>query len=353
VGIIDSDVHNMVKSPQSLNPYLARRWHEHRVWPGVYRAHGGLMLGAPARPSVFRIDTFPEDGPPGSSLKLLQEQLLDAYRVSQAILHPILATLMFPQNGDHGAALAAATNDWMAAEWLSQDDRLYGGITVPVEDGNLAAAEIARVAGNRRFVKVVVPVTTLEPLGSSKYWPIYEAAAGAGLPVAAHVGGFSGAATGSGWSTYFSEYHTILVTAYSAQATSLLASGVLHRFPDLQFVFEEGGLAWLRPLMWRLDHAWRDAGDEVPHLDEPPSEIIRRHFWLSTQPLDEPWHHHHLGQLLDHLGMDDRILFASDYPHHDFDDAKRVLPAASVGRERRERIMTRNARGLYRFEDIP
>jgi hypothetical protein len=55
--------------------------------------------------------------------------------------------------------------------------------------------------------------------------------------------------------------------------------------------------------------------------------------------------------LFDELGMDDRILYASDYPHHDFDDPGRVLPASLIGHERRRKMLSTNAERLFRFAD--
>src|SRR5688572_4479369 len=83
-----------------------------------------------------------------------------------------------------GGALASALNDWMTAEWLGRDPRMYGAITIPTEDGVLAAQEIRRAAQHRRFVQVLMFSRTRDPMGHRRYWPIYEAAAEAGLPVA-------------------------------------------------------------------------------------------------------------------------------------------------------------------------
>jgi predicted TIM-barrel fold metal-dependent hydrolase len=44
--------------------------------------------------------------------------------------------------------------------------------------------------------------------------------------------------------------------------------------------------------------------------------------------------------------MDDRILFATDYPHWDFDSPDRAIPSV-VPRELRAKIMAGNARELY------
>jgi predicted TIM-barrel fold metal-dependent hydrolase len=278
----------------------------------------------------------------------MREQYLDPFGVRAGVLSP-LDPLAWPTSGDLSLALNRGLNDWLAVEWLDRDDRLFGAISVPLEDGRLAAEEIERVASNPRFVMVLLLVTTREPLGHPKYWPVYEAAAANGLPVAIHVAGFSGTATATGYPTYHVESHLTMVLPYVTQVVSLVSSGVLARWPSLQLVMEEGGIGWAPPLMWRLDRAWEAMSADYPHLDERPSDVIRRHFWFTTQPLDEPEKDEYLPQLLDHLGMDDRILFASDYPHWDFDNPDRVLESSVVGHERREKILCRNALGVMRF----
>jgi predicted TIM-barrel fold metal-dependent hydrolase len=348
-AIIDCDVHNALKKPEDLKPYLPARWHvyyDQGPRPGV---SGGQALGARPQPHVYRGDSVPAEGEPGSDLELMREQLLDAYNVTHAVVHPINNLLRMPTYGAAGGAIVQALNDWMIAEWLERDERIYGSISVTVEDGELAAKEIARVAQHPKFAKVMLPMVTREGLGHPKYWPIYEAATKFGLPVAAHVGGFSGTQSGAGWTTYFLEHHAAYAQHYQTHVVSLVYSGVFEQLPNLQFVLEEGGLTWLAPLMWRLDHSWEAMREVVPHLAEPPSEIIRRHFYFTTQPLDEPDEPKFLPQVLDMLNMDDRIMFSSDYPHWDFDDPTRVLPASLIGAERRKKIMTTNAERLFGF----
>jgi predicted TIM-barrel fold metal-dependent hydrolase len=345
VEIIDVDVHNATKSRADVRRYLPAAFHAE--YDRFYSDYRGVRVGAAARPSVYRMDTFPETGRPGSDLDLLCEQLLDRYGITKAIVHPVAEVLSFVQYGTFGLALAAALNEWMLDKWLRPDHRIFGAISVPVEDGSMAAAEIERMAAAPEYVKVMIPASTREPLGHSKYWPIYEAAEAHGLPIAAHVGGFSGADTAP---TYFVESHANLVMSYPAQAASLVYSGVFTRFPRLKLIFEEGGLAWLAPLMWRLDRAWEDMRDDLPQLDERPSDVLRRHSYLTTQPIDEPDDPKQLRQLLRQLDLDDKILFASDYPHWDFDDPNRVLQASLIGAELRERILATNAKRIFDFE---
>ena len=100
--------------------------------------------------------------------------------------------------------------------------------------------------------------------------------------------------------------------------------------------------------MWRLDRCWRQLRDEVPDVKRPPSESIREHFWITTQPMEEPPQKVYLEQFLEHLDMNDRLMFATDYPHWDFDAPDRTLPSA-LEPDLRRRIMSENARDLYRF----
>ena len=85
----------------------------------------------------------------------------------------------------------------------------------------------------------------------------------------------------------------------------------------------------------------------MPHLTRAPSEYIREHFYVTTQPMEEPEQPEHLIEVMDAIGWD-RILFASDYPHWDFDDPFMALPP-SLSETRRRGIFSGNARALYRF----
>ena len=81
-----------------------------------------------------------------------------------------------------------------------------GLVVVANEDGPTAAAEIRKRAGDRNFVQVLLLSRNVEPLGQRRYWPIYEAAEEAGLPVGVHAFGFGGnPITASGWPSFYIE----------------------------------------------------------------------------------------------------------------------------------------------------
>jgi predicted TIM-barrel fold metal-dependent hydrolase len=122
---------------------------------------------------------------------------------------------------------------------------------------------------------------------------------------------------------------------------------VFERLPELKIVLIEAGFGWLPALGWRLDKHWKRLKDEVPHLKLAPSEYIKKHFWVTTQPMEEMENPDHLIEVMNWIGMD-RIMFSSDYPHWDFDDPFVALPP-SLTDEQRRKIYAGNARALYRL----
>lgn len=345
--IIDCDVHNSALLGDELQRYLPQRWRAHNEAVGARQRLGGR----PPRPvpKAHRCDAWPPSGAlPGADLEFTRRQLLDEWNVEYAIVNNL--TRAGDQiNLDYGTALATAVNDWLEEEWLAREARLRASIVLQYEDAESAAEEIERRADHPGFVQVLLLARTLEPLGSRRYWKIYEAATRRDLKVAIHYGGRGvGSMAGPGRTLFYVEECAAMAQAFQAQVASLVFEGVFERFPTLEVVLIEGGIAWLPSLMWRLDATWDRLKGEVPRLSRPPSEYVREHFWVTTQPMEEPPRAEYFDQMLKHMDMNDRILFASDYPHWDFDSPSHALPSHTDDGLRRM-IMSENARSLYGF----
>lgn len=347
-AIIDTDIHNELPSAQTLLKYLPAQWRRRHELFGGRGGRRGSMYPRSVTGNA-RTDSWPPSGlPPGADLDFMREQLLDRFTIEYGILNPFVGG-SGQRNVEYGAALCRAANDWLVAEWLEPEPRLRAAIVVPFEDDDLAAQEIDRVGDQPGFVQVLVMTRTAEPLGKRKYWKLYEAAERHGLPIAMHFGGSSnGPITAAGWVSYYIEDHVAAAQATQAQVISMVCEGVFEHFPKLRVVLTEGGFAWLPPLMWRLDRAWEQLHEEVPFLRKPPSAYIREHMRVTTQPMEEPPNARQFLQLLDQFGSDDMILFATDYPHWDFDSPEDAFPAKLPERLERK-IMAENARATYQF----
>ena len=347
VTVVDCDIHPAVKSWNDLRPYLSDRWWDYLQTYGL-RARHGFMRGTPypkMAPLATRRDAWPEEGQPGSDLELMRRQHLDPLGIEMGVLNPLSPT-GGDQNPDFSAALCAATNDWQREAWTRHEPRLRASIVVPYEDGEASRAEIRRHAGVRDFCQVLLLSRTSEPLGKRRYWPIYEAATEQGLPVAVHVFGYSGyPLTGSGWPSFYIEEGAAHPASCQASIASLIFEGVFERYPTMKFLVIEAGFAWLPAFAWRLDKIWSRMRDEVPHVRRPPSEYIREHVWLTTQPMEEATRPRQVMDVMAWIGWD-KLLFASDYPHWDFDDPRYSLPPV-MSPEQKSAVRFGNARALY------
>jgi uncharacterized protein len=349
LGIADCDIHPVPRrGEKDLHPWLAGQWRERLHLFGARRRLG--MAAGPAypkgQPNASRRDAYPpEGGRQGSSLSFMQKQHLDANGVVLGILNPLFSGEGFT-DPELSAAMCHAVNEWQRAEWTGKDGRLKASVVVPYENAPAAAAEIRHWAGHQDFVQVLLLSRTAEPLGNRRYWPIYEAAAEARLPVSMHAFGYGGAPiTSTGWPSYYVEEMTGHAQSCQAGLCSMLIEGIFERFPELRVIMVEAGFAWAPALAWRLDKAWKTLRAETPHLKQLPSEYMRRHVWWTTQPMEEPEPREHLLDTIGWMGWD-RLLFATDYPHWDFDDPAHALPLR-VSEEERDAFFLGNARAVY------
>lgn len=346
--LIDADVHNALRSHRDLLPYLPAFWRDKVQRTGLNLPNSGYASPV----GVLREDARPEgeDGGPGSSPAFLVKDHLDRYGIDYAILTGSgMLTLSLHDDPDYGTALASAINEWQAAAWLAHSPRFRGSIIINHSDPEGAAREIRKWASHPAMVQVLMASGSPRLFGQRCYHPIYEAAAEHELPVAIHPGsegaGTAPMVTPAGRPTRYFEWHNILPISYMAAVNSLVCEGVFERFPGLKFVAIEGGIAWLPHLMWRMDKNYKALRAQTPWLKRLPSEYIRQHIRLTTQPTEEPPESGQLLQIFEMIGSPEMILFSSDYPHWDFDNPKMALPA--LPKEWKERIFWRNAAELY------
>ncbi|WP_200305507.1 amidohydrolase family protein [Paracraurococcus ruber] len=342
-GAIDCDLHPALPGCMALLPYLDQHWREEITSRGLDNLD--LSLWPPEAPLSVRQDWRPATGLAAGNLDLLREQVLEPFGTGIGILNTLFGAPAL-HNIDMAAALCRATNDWVAREWLDKDDRLRAGILVPVESPELAVQEIERRAPDRRFVQVLMLGAAETLLGRRANWPIFEAAERHGMPVALQVASATRyAPTANGWPTYLIEDHVNFAQTFQSQLLSLIAEGVFSRFPRLRLVLLNAGIGWVPSFLWRGTKEWRALRREVPWVDRDPAAIFRDHVRISVQPIDAPPDPADLAALLEIIGSDDLLLFATDWPHWRFEGTEALPPG--LPERLRHRVLRENALATY------
>jgi predicted TIM-barrel fold metal-dependent hydrolase len=134
------------------------------------------------------------------------------------------------------------------------------------------------------------------------------------------------------------------------QIADLLMSGVLARFPDLQFVSVESGVGFLPFVLEACDYAFEDAKvwRDRPYFELTPSEYFRRQVygcWFFEE--------HTVAGVIAAVGAD-RILFETDYPHPIclYGNVREKIDAGLAGQpaDVRHQILWQNSADLYHVE---
>lgn len=329
--MIDCDVHVPSPDVEALYPYLPEHWVEH------------------VRHASFkgpRASYYPRAVTGGASLDALRRDVLDRLRVEVAIVN-CLYTIDSLHNPEAATDFARAANDWIVDEWLARDPRLRASMVVPVQVPELAAREIDRVGDHPGFVQVLLPVRTEHPLGSRIHRPLWDAIARHGLVAGIHYGGAPGNPPfPSGWPSHFFEEHAGMAQVAQSQLCSIVTEGVFDLHPEMRVTLSECGFTWLPAFMWRFDKEWHNLRRLVPWVKRAPSEYLREHVRLTIQPLDAPPTAGMLADVVEQIGSDDMLMFASDYPHaHVSDPAESFVPALPEGLA--GKVRDGNARSWY------
>ncbi len=358
--VVDADGHVVeprhawATVPERYRPVITSDAHgyEHVVVDG--KEILAVPLGTLATPGAHFSDPQAflalEDAHPGGSDPSARLVDMDAEGIDQAVLFPSVG-LYFWALDDPEAALpiARAYNDWLASYCAAAPTRLFGAAMLPMQDPLAAAAELRRACHELGFVAAFVRPNPCRgrSLSDRAYEPVWEAAEESAMTIAVHEGSSVIVPTlGSDRPFNPLVLHAVSHTFEEMLACAqLIAFGVLERHPQLRVVFLESSGGWVPFWLERLDEQAESFGGFCPELRMAPSEYFARQCWISYE-IDE----HTLPALAPFIG-EDRIVWGSDYPHHDatFPGAVETLRRTMVTMpsEAQVKILGANAAGLY------
>ncbi len=253
-------------------------------------------------------------------------------------------------------ACVRAYNDFLR-DWVSVDPRRFVTImSIPYWDVDASVKEVLRgaEAGHRGILFSGKPHALGLPYLGDRHWdPLWAVATECGMPIHFHIGS-------GDFSTSFNPAKVKAVGAAAAyaftsvemflgngiQVADLLLSGVLPRFPDLDFVSVESGIGWAPFMLEAVDYSYLEAMEKGQRLwDLMPSDYFKRQvytcYWFEEIAPR---------RMLDLLNVD-RILFETDFPHPTclYGNVHERIEAGLGGQppEVRRKILWENAARLY------
>jgi predicted TIM-barrel fold metal-dependent hydrolase len=279
----------------------------------------------------------------------LARRAMDAMGVDIQVVFPtpMLVLGMHPQD-DIEAAVGRAYNRWMVERILPQDDRIKGLLYLPFNTPK-ACIDIVREFGDAKgVIGFTVCATRNKPVHDDQYMTLYAMIEEMGKPLAFH--------SGFHWSdpsflqlNRFLSMHAISFVHYNLiHLTNWVINGLPERFPKLKVVWVESGLAWVPFAMQRLDHEFLMRVCEAPMLKRLPSEYIRD-MYFTSQPLEKT-NMKLLEATFDAMKADTQLLFASDWPHWDFDPPSSITTIPFLGDQAKRNIMGLNAARVFNLE---
>ena len=346
VPVIDTSVHIFSQSNQDLRQNFMQEPFRSRGFPDYemdwYGAPGG---------EYTKGTQGPDREYPGSHPEIAAKHLFEDRGVDVAILHPMTRGIMPDRH--LGTAIASAHNEMMVTRWLDHPEfgeRFRGTLRVNPDDIAGALRDLDRYKDHPRIVQLGVPLQSRELYGKPQYWPLWEAAADAGLPVAVHFEVGSGVQlppTPNGITRTYEHYVGFTALNFLYHLMNMIAEGVFERTPTLKFVFADGAADMLTPFMWRMDCFGRPHLEQTPWAPKMPSDYLPDHVYFVQGSLDGPGDVEFAGEWAGFTGKDDMVMYGSSYPHWQLNELS--VPSA-YSADQRDKLCWRNAAELYGIE---
>ena len=288
------DVHAHIVVPEILRAAgPSDAWRPHIVWED-----GRQVIEFGGKRILSAVHEFVDAD------RLLDDQA--GMGIERTLLSPWVSLTYYDAGPDEGLARSRIQNDALSAIADASGGRALAVGTVPMQDPELAAAELERVMTlpGMRGVQLAASVNG-RYLGADAFTPFWEAAERLGAVVLVHptTRGFQIPALEEYylWNTVGNPLETALTAAH------MTMSGVMERHTGLRVVLAHGGGAFLA-VRGRLAHSHTFQPQARGRLQEPPLASIRR-FHYDTVTHDVGL----LRELVEVTGPE-RVLLGSDHP---------------------------------------
>ncbi len=240
--------------------------------------------------------------------------------------------------------LLKAWSRWLVERVLPEEPRIVSMLPLPFNDPDASLEVVEEFGDFPGVVGFMVTSVRYERSYEKQYFKLYRAMEERGLPIGFHSG-YTMRDRVSHFNKFISVHSIGFPLFQMIQVTNWVLNGVPELFPNLKALFIEGGLAWVPFLAQRLDHEYVMRPSEAPLLKRKPSEYLGDLFY-STQPLEAE-----LLPLLEEtfklLNAPTQLMYASDWPHWDWDPPSRIMRLPFLDEQAKLNILGENAKTFY------
>jgi predicted TIM-barrel fold metal-dependent hydrolase len=333
-------------------PYIDNDVLRHLVLAGRAKGRQALM---PTQVSFQdmggRITRYPLRASEKTSGKLrdveLGQRWMDAMSVDYACLFPtLLLSIGLHPSTEMEIELTFAYNRWLTEVVLPQaEGRYYSMLCLPFSEPDEALRQVETFGGREHVTGFMITAVRSLPVHHNSYMKVYRAMEERGLALCFHSAINIGEPVFKSLNR-FASVHALGFPFYNIlHMTNWITNGLGERFPKLPVIWIEGGLAWVPFLMQRLDHEFMLRNSEYPLLKRKPSDYMRDMFYAS-QPLErvDPVA---LECTFRMINAETQLLYASDYPHWDFDLPSTIFDLAFLSEKAKHNILGGTAARLF------
>lgn len=315
----------------------------HSVVPGQvgFQDMGGRVTRYPMRSSE-------KTAPDRQRDVQLGERWMDAMGVDYSCLFPtgMLNVGLHPMK-EMEVDLCWAYGRWLTEQVLPEaNGRMYSMLSLPFGDPDASLRQV-ETFGHRKGVTgfMVTTVRADMAVHDNAFMKVYRAMEERGLSLAFHSGPNWGERIFKSCNRFLS-VHALGFTWYNIlHCTNWLVNGMCERFPKLPVIWVESGLAWIPFLMQRLDHEYMLRPSEAPLLKKKPSDYMRDMYY-SSQPM-EVQDIEAMECTFRMMNAETQLLYASDYPHWDFDLPSAIYDLPFLSEKAKHNILGGTAARLF------
>ena len=336
--------------PSDVWKYNAKSFKDRGSANGLSNAQPGLLyqnaFGRIPHSGITR-ETLPQGVHKQAALS---RRAMDTMGIDYMTVFPTaMLTLGVHPQPEVEVQIADAYNTWLTERVLQSDPGLLGLLYLPFNTPEACAPMVEKFAERKGVIGFTVTSTRFKPVHHNAYMRLYSVLEERGLPLAFHAA-FSWEDGSMAQLNRFLSMHALsFVHCNLIHLTNWVINGLPERFPKLKVIWVESGLAWLPYLMQRLDSEYMMRTSEAPLLKRRPSEYITDMFY-TTQPMER--HHPKLMQAtFEAIKAETQLLYASDWPHWDFDTPSTVYDLPFLTEQQKRNILGGNSARLFNLKD--